>query len=283
MKTILLLLLTVLSTMAWALPKLAVPQFQIVRQNQGDTETAAAITGAEVELTQRLAGALANTNKYDVSLVNGPITPALGFDLVLSGKVLMMTFSVQRNMDMTVGRMKDIATSSLVLQYQLTNARTNAVIASDIIPLSTAPLDVNLTDGITVDLRTKMLNALTTAAAAQINMAADPIRIASSQDYSVNINRGTDARLIPGQHLDVMATADIQDSADASGVATQYVKFAELEIISVGPNASTCKLVMPPDVSADYLTNVPALIQPGMICRTMPMLDPSGAIIVAVQ
>ncbi len=283
MKTVLLITMTMMSTMVWALPKLAVPQVQIVRQNPADTEGAAAIAKAETEVTQRLAKALADSKKYDVSLVSGPITPALGFDLILTGKVLQLTFSVQRNMDMTVGRMKDIATASLVLQYQVANAKTNAVVAADIVPLSSDPIQADLAGGISVELRDKLLNALLTAAAAQINMAVDPIRVASSRDYSITLNRGSDAGLVAGQHLDVMSTTQVPDPATNAPVGTQYVKFAELEVVSVGANSATCNLVMPPDATADYMNSVPALIQPGMVCRTIPVLDPSGAIVVKVQ
>jgi len=144
--------------------------------------------------------------------------------------------------------------------------------------LSTDPIAANLPDGISVALRTRLLNALCLGAASQLIMAADPIRVASSRDYTVTLNRGSDAGLAVGQHLDILSASPNA----AAGSGSQYNKLAEAEIVSISPTAATCNLVMPQDVKADYLATIPALIQPGMLCRITSAQDATGAIVVPV-
>ncbi|MDD3118601.1 MAG: hypothetical protein PHQ27_05455 [Victivallales bacterium] len=280
MKNVLLgIVMVLLTAVAEAGPKLVVMPIRIVRPDQADAATAPAIAKAENEVTERLVRALADSNKFQVSQGSDAASAAPDSGLVLSGRIVQLTFAVQRYIDMTRGRANDVATATLALQYQLTDAGRRTVVSSDVIPLATAPLAAVLNDGITVTLRNRLLNALCLGAAAQLLRAADPVRVAAVRDYTVILDHGSEAGLTVGQHLDLLSAVP---EADAGCAATQYRKLAEVAVTGLGPTTATGKLVMPPDVKAEYLAAVPSLIQPGMLCRFTSVLDSSGAIVVPV-
>lgn len=276
-----------------AAPRVLVLPFVIDPANGQDISVLPFIAGAEKEFHARLVTALAATGKLelidngeaskllaDQGLTvnsNSPVSQlsragsAVSADYLVAGNVRQMLMISQRIDDINSGRRTDLIAAKAALRFRIMNVRTGKIIVAEefrkmvnpeLIPAQEPQVTVPAA------FKDELLKKICTATGNAILSGIWPVRVVSTKDYQVIVNRGEGYGLQVGQHLDVFAPgAEMVDPVSREALGSPDNKIAELEVVSVTPTFSITRLCLPPGATEDHARAAMLLIRPGQICR----------------